>query len=545
MFNWGLIYYIIYQNEQIFVFVDKKENLLIKIRELSKDDNAFDELLEMFSEVKTASVESSGSKGNSSEYDGYFYIYFDPDDLSKISYSGSVKSITGYTNKELIELPGKMLSIIHPDDFDSVKRKYADVLTGSQTTNFHMKYRILSKQKKLVWINETFFIELDGNDNIIKCESIASDISEYMSQQAELEKKFNTLKAMLDERDKFINIISHDLRSPFTSLLGFSEILINEPNLPQEERTEYLDYIHDASRTQLQFINHLLDWSRLKTGKIKIEPKRLSLRDIVSNQISLVTRSAVSKDIDIEMEVDESIFVSVDERLIGETIGNLLSNGIKYSKQHKSISISAGRFKAGMIEVIVKDAGVGISESNQSKLFRIDQKYITSGTEGEKGSGMGLNLVKEIVDKHGGEVWFYSVPGEGSEFHFTIPEAQNIILIVEDDPEVRQLYKKVIDNIKINYKVIEAGNGYEAMSHVFSEMPSLVITDHDMPLMDGIQLIEAIRKRDRRNKIPIIVISAKFDDDVKKNYKKFGVQHLVPKPFDTVELSEIIKSSLI
>ena len=81
---------------------------------------------------------------------------------------------------------------------------------------------------------------------------------------------------------------------------------------------------------------------------------------------------------------------------------------------------------------------------------------------------MGLNLVKEIVDKHGGEVWFYSVPGEGSEFHITIPEAQNIILIVEDDPEVRQLYKKLIENIQINYKVVEAANGYEAMSNVFS-----------------------------------------------------------------------------
>ena len=78
----------------------------------------------------------------------------------------------------------------------------------------------------------------------------------------------------------------------------------------------------------------------------------------------------------------------------------------------------------------------------------------------------------------------------------------------------------------------------------FQEMPSLVITDHDMPLMNGIQLIEAIRKRDRRNKIPVIVVSAKFDDDIKKSYKKFGVKHLIPKPFDTIELSEVIKGAL-
>ncbi len=524
--------------------MNKKENLLVKIRELSRDENAFNDLLELFSEFENAAKFSAGGGHNSNDYEGYFYIYFNPDDLSKISYSESVKHITGYTNEELQAMPGKLLSLIHPDDFDNVKRKYADILTGSQKTSFHMKYRILSKKKELIWVNETLYIELDEKKEIVRCESIACDISEFMSNQAEIERKYNTLKTLLDERDMFINIISHDLRSPFTSLLGFSEILINEPNLPITERTEYLDYIHDASKTQLQFINHLLDWSRLKTGKIKIEPKRLNLRDIVSNRVSLVTRSAVSKDLDIEMDVSEDIFVSVDERLIGDAIGSLLNNAIKFSKKHKSILVSASKFKAGMIELYVKDEGVGISENNQTKLFRIDKKYMTPGTDGEKGSGMGLNLVKEIVDKHGGEVWFYSVPGEGSEFHITIPEAQNIILIVEDDPEVRQLYKKLIENIHINYKVVEAANGYEAMSNVFSEMPSLVITDHDMPLMNGIQLIEAIRKRDRRNKIPVIVISAKFDDDVQKGYKKFGVKSLIPKPFDTIELSEVIKNAL-
>jgi CheY-like chemotaxis protein len=366
-----------------------------------------------------------------------------------------------------------------------------------------------------------------------------------MSRNSTLVQQQEKLKMQLDERDKFINIISHDLRSPFTSLLGFSEILINEPNLSPGERVEYMDYIHDASKTQLQFINHLLDWSRLKTGKIKIEPKRISLKDIVSNRVSLVTRLAISKDIEIHTEIDDNIFVSVDERLVGDSIGNLLENAIKYSEKRKTIEVKAERFKEGMIEVCVKDEGIGIAESNQSKLFRIDQKHITPGTEGEKGSGMGLNLVKEIVDKHGGEVWFYSVPGEGSEFHFTIPEAQSIILIVEDDPEVRHLYKRIIDNVQVNYKVVEAGNGYEAMSNVLSEMPSLVITDHDMPLMNGIQLIEAIRKRDRRNKIPIIVISAKFDDDVIKGYTKFGVTNLIPKPFDTAELSNLIKESLL
>jgi len=334
------------------------------------------------------------------------------------------------------------------------------------------------------------------------------------------------------------------LRSPFTSLLGFSEILMNEQNLTEAERNEYLSYIHESGKTQLQFINHLLDWSRLKTGKINIEPKRLNLLDVISNRVSLSTRNAISKDIDIKISISPDIFISADERLLGDSFTNLLTNAIKFSEKHKLIYISANKFKEGMIEVVVKDEGIGISEENQAKLFRIDQKFIGKGTHGEKGSGMGLNLVKEIISHHGGEVWFYSQIGEGSEFHFTIPQAQNIILIVEDDLEIRQLYKKLIDNCQINYRVLEASNGYEAMSKIFTEMPSLVITDHDMPLMNGAQLVEAIRKKDRRNIIPVLVVSAKFDDDVKAKYRQHGVKILIEKPFDSLEFTKHIKDSL-
>ncbi|MBU1097850.1 MAG: response regulator [Bacteroidetes bacterium] len=523
-------------------------NFIVKLRDLAKDENSFEELLNIFSELEDNSKKLASSsfelKGSFCQFEGYFWTKFDPTDLSKIQYSESIKKITGYTNQELSQLPGKLLSIVHPEDYDKIKRKYTDILTGSMDSFCKVRYRILSKDKKMVWIGETFFMEKDDKGNITQCHSLASNITDFMNRETDLEVAYKDLKILLDERDRFINIISHDLRSPFTSLLGFSEILINEPNLTNSEQIEYLQYIHDASKIQLQFINHLLDWSRLKTGKITIDPKRLLLKDIISNQVSLVTRSAVSKNLDINVHVNEELYVSVDERLMGDAIGNLLQNAIKFSESNKRIFIAVNEFKQGMVEVVVKDEGIGIVEEHQSKLFRIDQKYITKGTKGDKGSGMGLNLVKEIVQKHGGEVWFYSKPGEGSEFHITIPEAQNVVLLVEDDPEVRQLYKKLVDSSNIHYRIKEANNGYEAMSNIFSEMPSLVITDHDMPLMNGIQLVEAIRKKDRRFLIPVIVISAKFDEDVIEKYKQFGVEHLIPKPFDTSMLSDIIKSSL-
>jgi CheY-like chemotaxis protein len=197
-----------------------------------------------------------------------------------------------------------------------------------------------------------------------------------------------------------------------------------------------------------------------------------------------------------------------------------------------------------MIEIIVRDEGVGISEENQPKLFKIDQKFSLPGTNGERGSGLGLTLVKEIIDKHGGQVWFYSRIGEGSEFHITVPEARNLILLVEDDQGTRALYKKIIETALPNFEVKFADNGYEAIGLYRSLLPTLIITDHDMPLMNGIQLVEAIQKKESNKSIPIIVISGKLDEEITRKYLKLGIDKVVSKPVDNELLVQLIRDTL-
>ena len=346
-------------------------------------------------------------------------------------------------------------------------------------------------------------------------------------------------------KDRFLSIVSHDLRAPFTSLLGFSEILLNEPNLPFDERIEYLKYIYEASKTQLQLINHLLDWSKLQTGKITLEPKRINAKALISNCISVLTGAAMRKDIELKSDFPPDVFIFADERLLTQAVTNLINNSIKFTGEGKKIYVSINTFKEGMSEIVVRDEGVGISEENQDKLFRIDKKFSLEGTSGEKGSGLGLALVKEIIEKHGGDVWFYSKLGEGSEFHITVPEAKNVVVLVEDDVTLRQLYKKMITNLISNFKIIEAENGYEAMSIILNQSPSLVITDHDMPLMNGIQLVEAMRKKDANRNVPVIVISAKLNDDITKRYRELNVDKIITKPFKQAELIKCIKESVV
>ncbi|HED06145.1 MAG TPA: hybrid sensor histidine kinase/response regulator, partial [Ignavibacteria bacterium] len=357
-------------------------------------------------------------------------------------------------------------------------------------------------------------------------------------------KELKSIKEVNASKDKFISILSHDLRAPFTSILGFSEILMNEPNLSKAERHEYLSYINDSAQHQLQLINYLLDWSRLQTGRIKIEPKRLNAQSIIFNCVSSLTGNAIRKNIDIKVNVDESIYVQSDERLLTQVITNLLSNAIKFSRDESSIIIYCNLFNDEFDEFVIKDHGIGISEKNKTRLFKIENMFSTEGTKGEKGTGLGLSLVKEIIEKHGGEIWFYSEPEKGSEFHFTIPRSPNSILLVEDVKGDRLYYEKLIkDNFK-NFQVISVSNGFEAINTVFQKLPSLIITDHEMPLMNGSQLVENIRKEDSTLQIPIIVIATNISDKLKMTYRNLGVHQILKKPVDAKLFIEMVNLTL-
>jgi len=327
--------------------------------------------------------------------------------------SENVEKITGFTAAEIQNLPESHYSLIFIDDQDLIKKKLAEFESDKKLHTLELTYRISKKNGEIIWLREFLTIDRDPTDQSINSiKRIVLNINEIKNSEMELKKKNDALKELNLSKDKFISIISQDIRSPFTTLLGFSEILLNEPELTEDEKNEYLKYIYDASKSQLDMINCLLDWSRLQTGRIKIEPARLNVKSIISTSITPLTGDAVRKNIDVRIDIPVDLHINADERLIGQVIYHLTSNAIKYTPEGKEIHITSGRFKEGMIEIIVRDEGLGIAEEHHTKLFRIDEKFSLVGTSGEKGSGLGLTLVKEIIDKHNGQIWFYSHIGE-------------------------------------------------------------------------------------------------------------------------------------
>ncbi|MGE5409666.1 MAG: ATP-binding protein [Clostridiales bacterium] len=456
-------------------------------------------------------------------------------------FSESIKNLTGYSADEINSKAGRVQSLIHAEDAFNVRKQITDFENNPTQNAISLVYRIVNKTSDVIWVKDNISVERNAIGKIIRYDGIVSDISEIKNSEEKAKISEERLKQLNNSKDRFISIISHDLRAPFTSILGFAEILLNEASLPESERQEYLNYIFESSQNQLHMVNYLLDWSRLQTGRMKMEPQRLKARTIVENCISTLTGNAIRKSIEIRTYLPEEIFIQADEKLISQAICNLLSNAIKFTEPYKSIEVSVNHFKKGFVEFVVKDEGIGISEENQTKLFKFEQKFTLEGTKGEKGSGLGLTLVKEIVEKHGGDIWFYSSINKGSEFHFIIPEASNILLLVEDDLASRNLWQRIVNKDLPNFEVMLASNGYEAMTMIQEATPTIVITDHNMPLMNGIQLIESIRKKEETHRIPVIIVAALLTDEQREKYYDLGVEAILDKPLDINEFSRALQ----
>ena len=229
------------------------------------------------------------------------------------------------------------------------------------------------------------------------------------------------LKAMYATRDKFFSIISHDLRSPFNAILGFSDILSEEwEELSDDERRNFLQNIRNTAHNTFDLLERLLEWSRIQTGKMRFLPGRILLEKIVEDNFGLLASTADRKFIRLVSEVSDDIFAWADKDAVLLILRNLISNAIKFTRQGGVITVSAAPMHK-LVVVTVSDTGVGISDTDIKKLFRFEEQLKTEGTDRERGSGLGLVLCREILEKIGGRIWAESTEGEGSRFSFTLP----------------------------------------------------------------------------------------------------------------------------
>lgn len=250
---------------------------------------------------------------------------------------------------------------------------------------------------------------------------LARAMNERTKAEKKLKKSNYQLKQALADKDKFFSIIAHDLRSPFIGFHNFIRLMDKHIDSMSHEDIRKLTRDMKKNADNLyNLLNNLLEWARVKRGLISYDPGPLKLVEIVRLSLDLIEPGAAQKNISLGVSVPQEITILADKPMLFTVIRNILSNAVKYTRRQGRISIMA-QCQKSMVVVAVKDNGLGMDKKTISALFTHGQKFSLQGTEGETGTGLGLLLCREFIEKHGGRIWAESQPGQGSTFYFTLP----------------------------------------------------------------------------------------------------------------------------
>ena len=250
---------------------------------------------------------------------------------------------------------------------------------------------------------------------------LARSINRRKLAEEKIHENLMKLQDLNATKDRFFSIIAHDLRSPFNTMLGFGEMLKEEvDNEKTEHLKEYTYYLYSGIQKTYNLLNGLLDWANLQRHKVAFEPKTIDVERCVDEIFQVLELSALNKKLTLAKFVPEKMELIADRNMFSTIVRNLLSNAIKFTPEGGTVTFIA-KFSDGKSIFTVADTGIGIGPENFRKLFKVDESFSTAGTNKESGTGLGLVLCKELVERHGGVIWAESKKGKRSEISFYYP----------------------------------------------------------------------------------------------------------------------------
>ncbi|MDR3609785.1 MAG: HAMP domain-containing sensor histidine kinase [Ignavibacteriaceae bacterium] len=301
--------------------------------------------------------------------------------------------------------------------------------TGMIWLTFSISY----KRKKAEDALHMMFDELEirvkerTSDLVMTNERLNKEIIEREQVELQLQRNAEELKKANEIKDKFYSIIAHDLRGPFHTFLNVSALLADEiDTLSTEEIKGLSSELNLALKKQYQLLANLLDWTRLQNKSFNLDLETIFLREVLIEVIEPLSYMSKQKGIELINTISDDLRIIADKYMLKLVLHNLISNGIKFTNKNGLIKISAIG-QDGSVIINVTDNGIGIAEEDISRLFAKDVRYSTEGTAKEKGTGLGLMLCKEIVEKHGGQISIESEVGKGTKFIFSIPFSKDRI----------------------------------------------------------------------------------------------------------------------
>ena len=341
-------------------------------------------------------------------------------ETNEVFISKQWKMQMGYDDLEIRNDFGSWVELLHPDDKEASLNAVQTYL-NNPIEHLVLEFRLRHKDGSYRWIFNKASSILNRDGKVVRLFGAHSDITDWKEAEILIKKQKDELKRLNAFKDKFFSIIAHDLKSPFNSIVGLSEILVEQINEKDYEGIEKIGgIIHQSSLRAMNLLNNLMEWSRSQTGRMEFNPHQFDLKEFIHDIAPLFEDIALQKGIAIIRELPENVIVFADKDMINTVLRNLISNAIKFTKPGGEIIVSVNEEK-DKIMVSVKDNGIGIPKAVIGKLFRIDENYSTRGTANEAGTGLGLMLCKELIERHDGEIWVESEVEKGSTFYFTLP----------------------------------------------------------------------------------------------------------------------------
>jgi len=430
--------------------------------------------------------------------------------------------------------------------------------------------------------------QLEQNDHTIR------DLNATLEQKVkrrtrQLSKKKRELQSSLrrlQEYDRlktdFFSNVSHELRTPLTMILSPIDQLLDQRKQQSAEAVYLLDVARVNGRRLLELINRLLEFSKLEAGQAVLRHGAVELGELLRELVTAATPLAQQREIALNLRIEPELpVIRADEEKLESVITNLLSNALKFTPAGGTVQAEVGR-RDGELVVSVTDSGIGIKAADHAKIFERFVQIDGSTSRKYSGTGLGLALVKELIDLHGGQIHVESEPGKGARFWFTLPiveppaegvksaknparsarfadlvqcESDTIqelvqqsapadaprVLVVDDTPEVRTLVGKVLCD---TYQILFASNGEEGTELALRELPDLIISDVMMPVVDGYELCRRLKGNPASARIPFVLLTAKADRLMKIEGLDTGADDYLVKPFDSEELRARVRSLL-
>jgi len=331
--------------------------------------------------------------------------------------------VTGYSYNEAIGNNTNMLK----SGF-TAKEEYRELWeTITQGKDWTGVFRNRKKNGELYWEKVHISPVKNPMGETINYIAIKEDITQLLKDQEALIESEARLKEALVSKDKFFSIISHDLRSPFATLVSFTELMSDEnSHFSVDEYKQYARALNKTAQSTFSLLENLLEWSRLQRGSISFKPETIYINELIKNCDHTTLEKIKNKQINFEIKADDHLVVLADKNMLKAILRNLMSNAIKFTPTGGSINLEVSLTPEKQILFAVRDNGIGMPQHIMDNLFNLSEKISRAGTNNEPSSGLGLILCKEFVEKHGGKIWAESDPEgtsgrNGSTFYFSLP----------------------------------------------------------------------------------------------------------------------------